>query len=426
MFANYSSKLNRRLNLFLQISSRMNLPNLQNDSKHIDIRRLNVNAQITALITLIELFGNLTMILHLFFVESNPWSAIIHNMVFYDIIIPYALLANTNDNKNRIINSGWKSIFKNLVGMKQDLINEISENDLSKKGETTQENINCSSSQPKADQTNTSEASKDLDDKLADEIQCTMDNENTTKQNKAVKQKQKGFLHLKNKKSSIPRNYSGVHNPVSIVSPLFRSLLTESEPRLEYMYSDETKPEKSENMSTSMNKNKTTHEDQSINSGRAKYQKAIGTSLQTRKQLLFQMIKDVQNEAKYFKSLKLLILFEDHRQEGIILSISELNSKYISKTLEHIHVQNVEERGIEPDHTRGGHDVMFSNAKKKNRNGDKSNHNGEKLKFKGKPTERRRMRKELLCRYDVSNYDDQSIEYLIENLIKLEKSLLAE
>ena len=404
----------------------MNLPNLQNDSKHIDVKRLKVNAQITALITLIELFGNLTMVLHLFFVESNPWSAIIHNMVFYDIIIPYALLANTNDNKNRIINSGWKSIFENLAGMKQDLINEISENDLSKKGETTRENINCSSSQPKADQANTSEASEDSDNKLTDEIQCTMDNENTTKQNKAVKQKQKVVLHLKTKKNSKPRNFSGVHNTVSIVSPLFRSLLTESESTREHMYSDATKPEKSENMSTSVNKNKTTNEDQSINSRRAKHQKTIGTSLQTRKQLLFQMIKDLQNEAKYLKNLKLLILFEDHRQEGIILSISELNSRYISKTLKLIHVQNVEERGIEPHHTRGGHDVIFSNTKKQNRKGDKSNHNAEKLKFKVKPTERRRMRKELLCRYDVSNYDDQSIEYLIENLIKLEKSLIAE
>ena len=233
----------------------MNLPHLQNDSKHIDIRRLKVNAQVTALITLIEFFGNLTMFLHLFFVESNPWSPTIHNMVFYDIIIPYAFLANTNDNKNRIINSGWKSVLKNLVGMKQDSINDISENNLIKKRETMQENINCSSSQPEVGQTNTLETSDDSDNKLADEIQCTMDDENTTKQNKAVKQKQKGVLHPKNKKSSIPRNFSGVHDTVSIVSPLFRSLLTESEP-----------------------------------SRTARHQKTICTSLQTRKQLLFQMI----------------------------------------------------------------------------------------------------------------------------------------
>ena len=59
--------------------SRMNIPHLQNDSKHIDIRRLKVNAQITALITLIEFLGNLTLLLHLYFVESNPWTATIQS-----------------------------------------------------------------------------------------------------------------------------------------------------------------------------------------------------------------------------------------------------------------------------------------------------------------------------------------------------------
>ena len=119
---------------------------------------------------------------------------------------------------------------------------------------------------------------------------------------------------------------------------------------------------------------------QSVNSG-IEHKETIGTSLQIRKILLLQMIKDIKNEAQYLNGFTLLVSYEDHRREGILLSISELK---------------------------------------------RSNHNKEKLKLRGKSKQRRKMRKELLGRYDVSNYDDQSIEYLIENLIELEKSLIAE
>ena len=389
----------------------MNLPNLQNDSKHIDIRRLKVNAQITALITLIEFLGNLTMLLHLFFVESNPWSSIIHTMVFYDIIIPYALLANTKDNKNRIIDSGWKSIFKNLVRIKPDLIND-SENDLIKKNESTQENANRCSSQSKFDQTNTSETSDDLDSRPICEISSTMRNENDTNKKRAEKQKQEALLNPKNKKGSVVKNFSGTNTTVSIISPLFRTIFTNSEPRRDTIDCDIRKLKQSENLPTSVNENKITND--------------IGTSLRTRKLLLFQMIKDVQNETKYLKSLKLLIFFEDHRQEGIILSISELNSMYESRPIALNDVQKVRQEVSKPHHARSGHDFKFVNAKKQNRNEDKSNHHDKRLKLKGKLKERRRMRNELLCRYEVSNCDDQSIEYLIENLIKLEKSLIVD
>ena len=131
----------------------------------------------------------------------------------------------------------------------------------------------------------------------------------------------------------------------------------------------------------------------------------------------------MQNEAKYLNGFTLLVSYEDRRKEGVILSISELNM-FISQPLKANSLQNVEQNKKEHQSTRTSHD--FWNTKKQNRNYDTSIHNKDKLKLRGKSKQRRKMRKELFGGYDVSNYDDQSIEYLIQNLIKLEKSLIVE
>ena len=135
------------------------------------------------------------------------------------------------------------------------------------------------------------------------------------------------------------------------------------------------------------------------------------------------MIKDIQNEAKYLDGFTLLVSYEDYRKEGIILSISELNNMFNSQPFKANNFPNVKQNEKENQSTRTGHD--FWNTKKQKKNCDKFNGNKEKLKLRGKPKQRRKMRKELLGRYDLSNYDDQSIEYLIQNLIELEKSLIA-
>ena len=97
---------------------------------------------------------------------------------------------------------------------------------------------------------------------------------------------------------------------------------------------------------------------------------------------------------------------------------------FVSQPLKRNKVQNAKQNEREHHTTRSGH--HFWNSKTQKRNYGKSNHNNEKLKLRGKSKQRSKMRKELLGQYDVSNYDDQSIEYLIQNLIKLEKSLMKE
>ena len=83
--------------------------------------RLKVNAQITAMTTFMEFVGSITMVLHLYFAESNAYASLVHSMSFYLVVIPYAFVMNTSDNKRRVIDSGWRNIFKNLIGMKSNL-----------------------------------------------------------------------------------------------------------------------------------------------------------------------------------------------------------------------------------------------------------------------------------------------------------------
>ena len=439
----------------------MNIPHLQNDSKHVDIRRLKVNAQITALITSIEFLGNLTLFLHLYFVESNPWTSTIHGMVFYNIMGPYAFLSNTTDNKNRIIDTGWGSIFRNLLGIKQESILDSTDDSKEKSG-TEQVNTDCSSSNSNDNRADTLKASNSLENKSIVERPATMENENIAKHNRVTSQKRRDSLSSKNNKSSFPTNLLGNDATVSIVSSLFRSYLTKSSPRCDDMDSDAIRTVRSETLIIPAKENEVTNEIdvpsgeitftpvlqfstsnnsisctnsnttatassdkqlQSINSG-IESKETIGDSLHTRKILLLQMIKDIQNEAKYLNSFTLLVSYEDHRKEGIMLSISELNNMFISQPLKAKNLQNVKQNEKEHQSTRTGHN--FWGTRKQKRNCDTSNHNLEKLKLRGKSKQREKMRKELLGRYNVSNYDDQSIECLIQDLIKLEKSLIAE
>ena len=205
----------------------MKNPNLQNNSKHIDIKRLKVNAQVTALITLIEFLGNLTLLLHLIFIESNPWSATIHSMIFFNIIGPYAFLSNNADNKNRIIDTGWKRIFKNLFGMKQESIKD-SANDLNVRNNTTEESTDRSTLNSKNNQATTSETSNTSENKSVKESPSTMENENIAKHNRVTQQKLKDSLNSKSNTGSVPKKFLRTDINISIVSPPFISILTKS------------------------------------------------------------------------------------------------------------------------------------------------------------------------------------------------------
>ena len=100
-------------------------------SANVDVKKLQVNAQVTALTALIEVLGTFTIVIGLSITNSNVLLTFIHIGIFYLILLPYSFLMNTSDNKNRIVEYGWKNVFLNLVG-RSSSIHESTDND--KKG----------------------------------------------------------------------------------------------------------------------------------------------------------------------------------------------------------------------------------------------------------------------------------------------------
>ena len=90
-----------------------------------NMKRLQINAQVTAMTTLIEHIGNVTsLIVTIHFTTNFSWflSRLILEMLFYCIIVPHSFLMNTSDNKNRIMEYGWKGVFQNLIGRRRNKI----------------------------------------------------------------------------------------------------------------------------------------------------------------------------------------------------------------------------------------------------------------------------------------------------------------
>ena len=100
---------------------------------------------------------------------------------------PYAFLSNTTDNKNRIIDTGWGSIFRNLLGIKQDSIQDSSDDSNENRG-TGQENTDCNSSNANDSKTDTLKASNSVENKAIIESPTAMANEKIAKHNGVIQQ----------------------------------------------------------------------------------------------------------------------------------------------------------------------------------------------------------------------------------------------
>ena len=79
------------------------------------MKRMKVNAQVTAITAILESIGNVTYVIHTLFTGPR-FSAMIHGQVTYMIVLPYVFLMNTSHNKNRIVEHGWKNVLRNIIG----------------------------------------------------------------------------------------------------------------------------------------------------------------------------------------------------------------------------------------------------------------------------------------------------------------------
>ena len=87
---------------------------LSDSANEINRRKLLINAEVTAITTLIELIGGVTLIIHLYFKKGSTFSTFLHTIVIKCAVMPYAFLMNTSHNKDRIVEKGWKNVLMNI------------------------------------------------------------------------------------------------------------------------------------------------------------------------------------------------------------------------------------------------------------------------------------------------------------------------
>ena len=80
------------------------------------MKKVQVNAQVTVVVSLFEFLGNVLYLLLLVYFKGTTFVSLFHAISLYYIVLPYAFLMNTSDNKHRVVENGWANVFKNLLG----------------------------------------------------------------------------------------------------------------------------------------------------------------------------------------------------------------------------------------------------------------------------------------------------------------------
>ena len=99
----------------------------------INKKKVLVNSQITAMISILESETNLSFLIILWYFKGTTYFSLLLPLTLHAVILPYAFLMNTSDNKNRIVEVGWKNVFKNLFtlskGTRVNIDDEIQRNE---------------------------------------------------------------------------------------------------------------------------------------------------------------------------------------------------------------------------------------------------------------------------------------------------------
>ena len=106
-----------------QVSSK----SLSDDANRLNMKKVQVNTQVRAMISFLEAASQITHIFLLWYNKGTHPSNLTLAIIIYDIFLPHSFLMNTSQNKNRIIELGWKNVLKNIIGLFNNSV-ESSEN----------------------------------------------------------------------------------------------------------------------------------------------------------------------------------------------------------------------------------------------------------------------------------------------------------
>ena len=81
----------------------------------INTKKVWVNAQVTGTIAFLEMILTILYVIMIALYRSTHFANLLIVMVLYDVILPYSFLMNTSHNKKRIVEFGWKNVFKNII-----------------------------------------------------------------------------------------------------------------------------------------------------------------------------------------------------------------------------------------------------------------------------------------------------------------------
>ena len=81
-----------------------------------NIRKVAVNARITAVLCLLEFLANFSVVfIWIIIVGSSSAGGLTNAITWYYVILPFTHLMNTSYNKDRVVDDGWKSVILNVV-----------------------------------------------------------------------------------------------------------------------------------------------------------------------------------------------------------------------------------------------------------------------------------------------------------------------
>ena len=91
------------------------LRNSQNqDKQKEDMRKVTVNAQVTAIISISEVVGCFFILVITTITGTKTVAMFLFRLLEF-VVLPYAFLMNTRENKFRIVEEGWSNVFRNTL-----------------------------------------------------------------------------------------------------------------------------------------------------------------------------------------------------------------------------------------------------------------------------------------------------------------------